>query len=302
MIAVPLFHAWGLANLGLAMVLSSTLVLQRHFDAEEVLASVERHRVTVLIAVPVMLRRILELPPKTRRRFDTSSLRIVAVSGSALPAELARSFMDEFGDILYNLYGSTEVSAASIATPHDMRSAPGTAGRPTYGTVIRLLDDQGREVPPLATGRIFVGNDMLFEGYTNGDSTTAVDGLMGTGDVGRMDSEGRLFIEGRSDDMIVSGGENVFPAEVEEVLLAHPSVADAAVVGVADEEWGGRLQAYVVRRRGAPLTSDDVKGHVRERLARFKVPRDVVFLKAIPRNPTGKVMKSELEGEGASRA
>ena len=302
LIAVPLFHAWGLAQFGLGLVLSSTLVLHRRFDPEAVLASIERHHVTGLIAVPMMLRRILDLPRQTRRRYDTSSLRVVAVSGSALPAELATSFMDEYGDILYNLYGSTEVAAATIATPEDMRRAPGTAGRPPYATVVRLLDEQGRDVPQGSVGRIFVGNDMLFEGYTDADGADTMHGLMSTGDLGRMDADGRLFVEGRSDDMIVSGGENVFPAEVEELLQAHPHVADAAVIGVPDEEWGGRLRAYVVKRRGARLTVDDLKGHVRGHLARYKVPRDIVFVSSLPRNPAGKVLKAALRDAKTSPA
>ncbi len=293
LIATPLFHAWGLAQLGLAVVLSSTVVLQRRFDPEATLAAVEQHRVTALVAIPVMLRRILDLPEATRSRYDTSSLRVVAVSGSALPADLATRFMDEYGDILYNLYGSTEVAAAAIATPDDMRAAPGTVGRPPSGTVVQLLDNSGRDVAPGDTGRIFVGNDMLFEGYTSGDAGIAVNGLLSTGDTGLVDPQGRLFVVGRSDDMVVSGGENVFPAEVEELLVAHPDIEDAAVVGVPDEEWGGRLRAYVVRRRSR-LSADDVKRHVRSRLARHKVPRDVEFVQAIPRSETGKVVKAEL--------
>jgi acyl-CoA synthetase (AMP-forming)/AMP-acid ligase II/uncharacterized membrane protein len=294
MIAVPMFHAWGLANLGLAFVLSSTIVLRREFDPEETLADIERYRVDALIAVPVMLRRIMELPAARRRRYDTSSLSLVAVSGSHLPGHLATEFMDEFGDILYNLYGSTEVSAATIATPDELRRAPGTAGKPPYGTVVRLLDSRGREVRGGQPGRIFVGNDMLFEGYTHGDGVSMVDGLMATGDIGRFDRQGLLFVEGRSDDMIVSGGENVFPTEIEKLLSTHPSIVDTVVVGVPDDEWGQRLRAYVVKRGRARLTEDAVKRHVRSHLARYKVPRDVVFVQRIPRNATGKVVKSEL--------
>jgi acyl-CoA synthetase (AMP-forming)/AMP-acid ligase II len=294
LVAAPLFHAWGFAHLGLGALLSSTLVLQRAFDPERVLAGIEQHRVTALAAVPVMLRRIMELPPEVRARYDTSSLRVVAVSGSALPADLALRFMDAFGDVVYNLYGSTEVAYATIATPQELRAAPGTTGRPPVGTIVKLLDDDGREVETGAVGHIFVGNGMLFEGYTGGGSKEVAAGLMATGDVGRFDSEGRLFVEGRADDMIVSGGENVFPAEVEELLHAHPDVADVAVVGVPDEEWGQRLRAYVVRRDGAALTADDVRAHVRGQLARYKVPRDVEFLDALPRNTTGKVLRREL--------
>ncbi|MBV9524175.1 MAG: AMP-binding protein [Candidatus Dormibacteraeota bacterium] len=294
LIAAPIFHSWGAAHLGLGVLLSSTLVLQRRFDPAATLAAVEEHRVTALAAVPVMLQRILDLPARTRSRYDTSSLSVVAVSGSALSPELSASFMDAFGDVLYNLYGSTEVAWATIATPEEMRSAPGTAGRPPSGTVVRLLDESGGEVATGETGRIFVGHEMLFEGYTGGGSKDVVDGLMATGDVGHMDDEGLLFVEGRDDEMIVSGGENVFPIEVEELLGGHRAIAEAAVVGVPDEEWGQRLRAYVVKRRGASLSDTAVRDYVRSHLARYKVPRDVVFVDALPRNPTGKVVKREL--------
>jgi len=296
LISAPLFHAWGLANFMFGTLLSSTLVLQRRFQPEAVLEAIEEHRVSVLVAVPVMLSRILDLPAAVRRRHDTSSLRIVAVSGSALPADIALRFMDEFGDVVYNLYGSTEVSWATIATPEDLRAAPGTTGRPPEGTIVKLLDERGRQVRTGEVGRIFVGNEMLFEGYTGGGSKEMVGALMATGDVGRFDKDGRLFVEGRSDEMIVSGGENVFPAEIEELLGAHPDVAEAAVVGVPDEEWGQRLRAYVVVRPGRRLTADDVKAHVRSHLARYKVPRDVEFIDSLPRSSTGKVLKRELDG------
>jgi fatty-acyl-CoA synthase len=294
LIASPLFHSWGLAHLGLGVLLSSTLVLQRRFDAEATLAAIERDGVTALAAVPVMLQQILDLPEATRRRYDTSTLRIVAVSGSALPAELAARFMDEFGDVLYNLYGSTEVAWATIATPEDLREAPGTAGRPPAGTVVRILDDGGRELPAGSTGRIFVANEMLFEGYTGGGGKDTVDGMLASGDLGRFDDAGRLFIEGREDDMLVSGGENVFPAEIEESLREHRDIVDAAVAGTADERWGQRITAFVVKRKGSRLDADAVRDHVRSRLARFKVPRDVVFVDALPRNATGKVVTREL--------
>jgi len=293
-IAAPLFHAWGFAHLALGLALSSTAVLRRQFDPEQTLADVEKYHATALVAVPLMLRRILDLPAGVRKRYETSSLRVVAVSGSALPGDLADAFMDEFGDVVYNLYGSTEVATATIATPADLRAAPGTAGRPPRGTLVRVVDDRGNPLPQGAVGRIFVGNDALIESYADGEVNEMIDGLMETGDVGHFDSEGRLFLDGRSDEMIVSGGENVYPVEVEALLMEHPDIVDAAVVRVADEEWGQRLAAFVVRRRGARLSVDDVKGYVRMQLARHKVPRDVHFVRELPRNPTGKVVKSAL--------
>jgi fatty-acyl-CoA synthase len=203
--------------------------------------------------------------------------------------------MDTFGDVLYNLYGSTEVAWATIATPQDLRAAPGTAGRPPMGTVVKLLDEHGREVAPGQVGRIFVANEMMFEGYTGGGGKEIVGGLMSTGDVGCFDSGGRLFVSGRDDEMIVSGGENVFPREVEDLLSDHVAIEEAAVVGVPDEEFGERLRAYVVPRNGAEISEDAVKGYVKENLARFKVPREVIFLAELPRNATGKVLKRELQ-------
>ena len=293
LVAAPLFHSWGFAHFTLGLLLSSTLVLRRRFDPEATLAAIERHRVQHCPMVPVMLKRVLDLPEETRRRYDTSSLRTVAVSGSALSGDLARRFMDEFGDIVYNLYGSTEVAWASIATPEDLRRAPGTAGKAPLGTVLKILDEDCLEAPPGTTGRIFVGNSAQFEGYTGGGGKEMVDGLMATGDVGHLDDAGRLFVEGRDDDMIVSGGENVFPQEVEELLEARDDVREAAVIGVEDEEWGQRLKAFVVLRDG-DLSEDELKAYVKRSLAGYKVPREIETLDQLPRNQTGKVLKREL--------
>jgi acyl-CoA synthetase (AMP-forming)/AMP-acid ligase II len=295
MIAAPMFHSWGFAHFTLGLPLSSTLLLRRRFDPEETLRAISQHRATALAVVPVMLQRILELGPETLARYDTSSLRVIAVSGSALPGELATRVMDAFGEVLYNLYGSTEVAWATIATPADLRAAPGTAGRPPLGTVVKLLDAEGREAPAGAGGRIFVANEMVFEGYTGGGSKEVVRGLMSTGDVGHFDAGGRLFVDGRDDEMIVSGGENVFPREVEDLLADHPDIEEAAVVGVEDEEFGQRLRAFVVPREGAELDEDGVKEYVKQNLARYKVPRDVAFVDRLPRNATGKVLKRELK-------
>ncbi len=294
MIAAPLFHSWGFAHFTLGLSLSSTLVLRRKFDPELTLSDTAKHECTALVVVPVMLQRILELGEETLGRYDLSGVKVIAVSGSALPGELAVRLMDAFGDVLYNLYGSTEVAWATIATPQDLRAAPGTAGRPPRGTVVRLYDPEGKEVAQGETGRIFVGNEMLFEGYTGGGGKDVIDGLMSTGDVGHFDEGGRLFVDGRDDEMIVSGGENVFPREVEDLLSDHPDIDEAAVIGVDDDQFGQRLAAFVVTRGSASLSEDDVKAHVKKNLANYKVPRDVSFLDELPRNATGKVLKKDL--------
>ena len=295
MIAAPLFHSWGFAHFTLGLALHSTYVLQRKFDPEATLSAVAQHQCTSCPMVPVMLQRILDLPEEVRSKYDTSSLRTVPVSGSALPGDLATKFMDEFGDIVYNLYGSTEVAWATIATPADLRAAPGTAGKPPMGTTLRIYDENGRELPTGETGRIFVGNDMQFEGYTGGGGKDMIDGLMSSGDVGHVDEQGRLFVEGRDDDMIVSGGENVFPQEVEDLIARQDGVDEVAVIGVEDEKFGQRLKAYVVKKKGAKVTEDSIQKVVKENLARYKVPREVEFLKELPRNATGKVLKRELK-------
>jgi acyl-CoA synthetase (AMP-forming)/AMP-acid ligase II len=294
MIAAPMFHSWGYAHFLLSLPLLSTLVLRRKFDPEDTLKAIAEQRASALVVVPVMLQRILELPSETIASYDVSCLKVIAVSGSALPGELATRVMDTFGDVLYNLYGSTEVAWATIATPADLRAAPGTAGRPPLGTVVKLLDEDGHEVPRGEVGRIFVANKFQFEGYTDGGGKEVVGGMMRTGDVGRLDGAGRLFVEGRDDEMIVSGGENVFPREVEDLLADHEEIEEVAVVGVQDDEFGQRLRAFVVPRNGNHLTAEAVQAYVKENLARFKVPRDVVFVEELPRNATGKILKREL--------
>jgi acyl-CoA synthetase (AMP-forming)/AMP-acid ligase II len=295
MIAAPLFHAWGFAHFTLGMGLSSTIVLKRKFDEEATLSLTAQHGCTALVVVPVMLQRILELDDEILDRYDLSHVKAVPVSGSALPGSLSERWMDHFGDNLYNLYGSTEVAWATIATPEDLRKAPGTAGKPPRGTIVRIYDDEGQPVEDGETGRIFVGNDLQFEGYTGGGNKDVIDGLMSSGDVGHFDEEGRLFVDGRDDDMIVSGGENVFPQEVEELLEGHDNIKEAAVFGVDDEKFGQRLKAVVVTKK--KMSADEVKKYVKSNLAGYKVPRDVEFVDELPRTSTGKVLKRELKDD-----
>jgi fatty-acyl-CoA synthase len=294
MIAAPMFHSWGFVHFTLGMGLSSTLVLRRKFDPEATLRATAHYGCSALIVVPVMLQRMLDLASATVDELDLSALRVIAASGSALPGEMALRVMDRFGDVLYNLYGSTEVAWATIATPEDLRAAPGTAGRPPRGTVVKLLDDHGNEVPPGASGRIFVGNEMAFDGYTGGGGKQNIGGLLSSGDVGHFDPDGRLFIDGRDDEMIVSGGENVFPREVEDLLADHHEVDEVAVIGVEDDRFGQRLRAFVVLAATASSGEEELKAYVRTHLAAYKVPREIVFLAELPRNATGKVLKREL--------
>jgi fatty-acyl-CoA synthase len=295
---VPMFHALGFMQTIVGVGLGSTLVVRRRFDPEATLDSLEEHRATAMVVVPVMLSRLADLGEEKVSERDTSALRIIFVSGSALGADLAKRATDLFGPVIYNLYGSTEIAYATIATPEDLREVPSSVGKVVRGSIIKLFDDDGKEVDQGESGRIFVGNLSQFEGYTGGGNKDVIQGLMASGDVGHFDSEGRLYIDGRDDEMIVSGGENVFPAEIEELLGSHESVQEAAAIGIDDEKFGQRLKAFVVLQKGKELSEDEIKDYVKDNLANYKVPREVVFLDELPRNPTGKVLKRELQEHG----
>jgi fatty-acyl-CoA synthase len=294
LVSPPLFHGWGLTHLLLGLGMSSTVIVQERFDPEEVLATIGERSVDTLVVVPVMLQRILDLPPEVLAAAKLDRMRVLACSGSALPAAVARETLRRFGPVLYNVYGSTEVAIASIATPADLRADPATAGRPAPGVRVALLDHAGHEVGRGHSGRVFVRGAMQFEGYTTGGGKESVGGMMATGDLGRFDAEGRLHVVGREDDMIVSGAENVYPREIEDLLISHPDLIDVAVVGVDDDQFGQVLAAYVVQRPGATIDHEQVKDFVRAQLARHKVPRHVVVLPELPRNAMGKVLRRKL--------
>jgi fatty-acyl-CoA synthase len=289
-----MFHALGFLHATIAMMLGSTLVLRRRFKPATVLADIEKHRATAIVVVPVMLSRMLDELDKTSPKPDLSSLRILFVSGSQLGAELATRALKDLGPIVYNLYGSTEVAFATIAGPQHLSINPATVGPVVKGMRVKILDDNGNELPRGEIGRIFVGNFFPFEGYTGGGGKQIIDGLLSSGDVGYFDDNDLLYVSGRDDEMIVSGGENVFPAEIEDLVSGHPEVVEATALGVEDKEWGHRLRCFVVKAEGATIDEDAIKAYVRDNLARYKVPREVIFLDELPRNPTGKILKREL--------
>lgn len=292
--AAPMFHSWGFINSVFGLTLGARLVMDRRFDPARTMKLVDRYGADCLVAVPVMLQRILELDDETSTGFRADRLRLTVLSGSALPGGLATEWMDRYGDNIYNLYGSTEVAFASIATPEDLRQDPATAGRPPRGTEIRLLDEDDNDVPAGETGRLFIRNTLTFEGYTGGGDKRKLDGFVSSGDVGHFDAHGRLRIDGRDDEMIISGGENVFPAEVEDLIAGHVEVVEVAVTGVPDERFGQALVAWVVPRRENAIDQDDIRAFVKANLASYKVPREVVFCSELPRNSTGKVLKRHL--------
>lgn len=293
-IVAPMFHAWGFSQLLLAASFACPVITRRKFDPEATLDLIDRHKATGLVVVPVMFDRIMDLPAEVRRRYSGRSLRFAAASGSRMRPDVVTAFMDEFGDVIYNNYNATEAGMIATATPADLRAAPDTAGRPAGGTEIRILDPEFNELPAGEVGSIYVRNNTQFDGYTSGSTKDFHAGFMSSGDVGYLDSAGRLFVVGRDDEMIVSGGENVYPIEVEKALAAHPDVAEAAVIGVDDEQYGQRLAAFVVLEPGAGATPDALKQHVRDNLANYKVPREIAVLDELPRSSTGKILRAEL--------
>lgn len=295
-VAMPMFHGLGLGMLMLTMALGGTVLTHRHFDAEAALAQASLHRADAFTAVPVVLARILALPDRVRARNPVPYLRVVMSSGDRLDPTLGQRFMDAYGDILYNGYGSTEVGIGALATPAELREAPETVGRPVAGCPVRILDKNGRPVGPRVTGRIFVGGELASEGYTGGGAKAVVDGMTSTGDMGYLDNEGRLYIVGREDDMIISGGENVYPRAVENALSQHPAIVDNAVIGVPDEKFGHRLAAFVVLQPGTDTDEAELREYLKGKVSRFEQPRDINLVASIPRNPAGKVVRKELSG------
>ncbi|CAM4334613.1 acyl-CoA ligase FadD12 [Mycobacterium basiliense] len=293
-VVAPMFHAWGFSQLVLAASMACTIITRRKFDPEATLDLIDRHHATGLVVVPVMFDRIMELPTEVRNRYSCRSLRFAAASGSRMRPDVVVAFMDQFGDVIYNNYNATEAGMIATATPADLRAAPDTAGRPADGTEIHILDPEFNRVPTGEVGTIYVRNDSQFDGYTSGSTKDFHDGFMSSGDVGYLDHAGRLFVVGRDDEMIVSGGENVYPIEVEKTLAGHPGVAEASVIGVDDQQYGQRLAAFVVLEPGGSATSETLKQHVRDNLANYKVPREITILDQLPRGSTGKILRAEL--------
>ena len=298
-VVAPMFHAWGFSQLVFAASMACTVITRRKFDAEATLELIDRHRATGLCVVPVMFDRIMELPDEVRHKYSGRSLRFAAASGSRMRPDVVIRFMDQFGDVIYNNYNATEAGMIATATPQDLRAAPDTAGKPAGGTEIRILNEDFTELPTGEVGGIYVRNSTQFDGYTSGKTKDFHEGFMSSGDVGYFDDAGRLFVVGRDDEMIVSGGENVYPIEVERTLTAHPDIVEASVIGVDDEQYGQRLAAFVVLNDGASATPDLLKQHVRENLANYKVPRDITILDELPRSSTGKIVRRELQDRAA---
>jgi acyl-CoA synthetase (AMP-forming)/AMP-acid ligase II len=285
----PLFHSFGLLTLTIQMAIGATIVLPEKFDPTGTLELIEQHHATAASLVPVMIRRILALSDEEKKR-DLSSLRILLASGSAMSPEMRRETMELFGDVLFDLYGSTEAGWVAIATPEDIRGNGQTLGKPVPGVDVAVYSEDQKRLERGEHGELYINSDMVFEGYASGEETKEVDGFLSIGDLGYLDEEGRLFVEGRGDDMVVIGGENVYPVEIEEVIDGIDGVEDVAVVGMKDEEYGEVLAAFVV----GSVEPDTVKQTCKKELASFKVPKVVEVVDDLPRTSTGKVQKKEL--------
>ncbi|MGW4772053.1 acyl-CoA synthetase [Nocardia sp. NPDC004278] len=294
--AAPIFHGTGLSQFTLGLALGNRVIFQqRRFDPERTLANITEYQADSLVVVPTMLQRILDLGDAVLAKYDPSSIKVIFAAGSAIAPDVVTRTLDYFGDSLYNLYGSTECAVMTVATPEDLRKAPTTAGKAPVGIRIVLLDENRKPITePNVTGTIFVDNGFAFTGYTDGRTKEIVDGMMSSGDVGHFDADGLLYIDGRDDDMIVSGGENVFPLEVENLIAGRDDIFEAAVVGVDDREFGKRLRAFVVPGPDAKCDAQEIKDYVKANLARYKVPREVIFLDELPRNATGKLLRKPL--------
>ena len=287
-IAPPLFHMLAQGMLAGGAALGSTIVLPSRPDPEAIIGAAIRTEATALCLVPIMLRRLIE----TVEPGDLPHLRVVIVSGSALPSELRDEAQRKLGPVIYDIYGSTEVGWATISTPADHERKRGSVGKPSRGMQVSIVGDDGELLEAGQPGRILVRTGLEFTGYAEMGERDA--GAIDLGDRGYLDEDGYLFVTGRSDDMVVTGGENVQPDDVEAVLDKHPEIVESAVVGVDDDEYGQVLAAYVVTADGAALTEDDVVAHAKDHLARYMVPRQVTFIDVLPRNATGKVVKRWL--------
>ncbi len=297
----PLYHSTGLGFASMSLMMGGSVVIERDFNPERFLATVARERVTTTALVPTMLHRLVALDDDTLAKANTASLRVMLCGGAQLPATAAARALDRFGPVLYNFYGATETGLVTTATPEDLRALPGTIGRALHGVSIRLLDGEGRAVGVGEVGELYARNRMLVAGYHNDDGATndsMREGYFSVGDLATVDADGRYMIVGRRRDMVISGGTNVYPAEVEAVLDAHPEVSQAAVIGVPDAEWGERLRGFVVLRGGLPddarACAVELRAWCRDRLSGPKVPREWVFVEGLPANPTGKILKREL--------
>jgi len=297
LIVCPLYHSAPLIFMILQLVLGSTSVIMPKFNAEEMLSMIEKYRVTTTFVVPYMITELLNQPDSVVKKYDLSSLRGVICAAAPLNPEHKRAFQRRFGKILYEFYGATETGINTVLKPQDIEKKANSVGRILPLNKVKILDENRKEVPPNTQGEIFIKNPFLMNGYYKKESDTRKSmykNYLSVGDVGMIDHEGFLYITDRKSDMVISGGVNIYPAEIENALLSHPSVKYAAVIGVPDEKWGESLKAFVVKKDGANLTPEELTLYLKDRIASFKIPKSWEFVESLPLTPSGKVLKRAL--------
>jgi acyl-CoA synthetase (AMP-forming)/AMP-acid ligase II len=308
LVSCPLYHSAPPFFAYVHLIFGATVVVSRQFDAEQFLATVERERVTTAFVVPTQLNRIANLPDAVKRKYDVSSMRALITGAAPCHHSTKVKTIELFGDgCFYEFYGATETGINTILRPEEQLVRLGSCGRAVAGNDIRIVGEDGKEVPTGEVGELYVKNSMLITGYFKNEKATReslLDGYFSVGDMARVDAEGYVYIVDRKKDMVISGGVNIYPVEIEIALRAHPAVFDCAVFGVPDEEWGESLKAVVALKPEAEATADALLDFCRERLAGYKVPRSVDFVDEIPYNPSGKPLKRELRArywEGVER-
>jgi acyl-CoA synthetase (AMP-forming)/AMP-acid ligase II len=294
LLAGPGYHSAPAAFAGLQQIIGATLVVLRHFDPVEALRLIAEHRVTTTFMAPILVKRIVDLPEEVRAEYDVSSMRAVIVAAAPFPGDVKRRAAEYFGDVVYEFYGATETGIVTVIGPGDLLRKPESCGRPLPGVEVALLDEDGNEVATGQPGELWTRHPGLFGEYLNKPDATERnfrDGYFTVGDVAYRDDEGFIYICDRKVDMIISGGVNIYPAEIEAVLHTHPDVEDCAVIGVPDPEWGEQIKAVVKPRTGASLDEQQVIQFLGERLADYKRPRSVDFVDEFPRDAAGKLLK-----------
>ncbi len=307
-VPAPLYHSAPTLGSVLTIVLGGTLVIMEKFDPEEFLALIDREKVTSSFVVPTIVKRVLALPDEVKRRYDVSSLHSLIVGAAPFPLETKRAAVEYFGNCIYEYYGSTDAGLNTILPPSEQTKRPASCGKVLDGNEIVILDDEGKKLAPGEVGNIYITNSLVktMQYYKDPEKTKAAfrGDYMTVGDMGYLDEEGFLYIVDRKTDMVISGGVNIYPAEIEEVIHEHPAVLDVAVIGVPNEEWGEELKAVVQLKPGVRASADDIIDFCRSRVADYKRPRTVDFVAEVPRNPSGKLLKREIRApywEGRER-
>ncbi|MNI46263.1 Bile acid-coenzyme A ligase [compost metagenome] len=301
LLPAPIYHSAPSVFAQVALRVCDTLVLTARFDPLEVLRLIEQHRIDTVYLVPIMYVRLLKLDARTRASFDLSSLRFVASTGAPCAPELKRAMIDWLGPVIHETYASSEAGMVTVIDSHEALAKPGSAGRPIGPAQVRVYGDDGRVCAPGEIGRIYVRQpayaDFTYRNHPEARQAVERDGLIGLGDLGYVDEDGYLFVCDRESDLVISGGVNIYPAEIEHHLTQYPGVADCAVFGVPDAEFGERLLGLIQPAADSDINLQDLMQWLSTRIARYKVPRELLLRPALPRDDNGKIAKRRLRAE-----